>query len=184
MKKRKIIKTERLILRPFELSDAKIVQKKAGDKAVVDTTLNIPYPYTEELGKKWISTHQPQFESGEAIIYAIIFKKTGELIGAIGLTVEKKFNRAELGYWIEKNLWGNGYCTEAAGALLEYAFNEFGFHRIIANHLSRNPASGKVMEKLGMQREGLFREHVIKWDVYEDVVCYGILRDEWLEFNK
>lgn len=123
-------------------------------------------------------------ESGEAITYAILLKETGELVSATGLVIEKRFNHAELGYWIDKNLWGNGYCTEAAGALLEYAFNEFGFHRIIANHLSRNPASGKVMEKLGMQREGLFREHVIKWDVYEDVVYYGILRDEWLEFNK
>ena len=179
MKKRKTLKTERLILCPFKLSDAKVLQEKAGDRAIADTTLNIPYPFTEEIGKEWILTHQPQFESGKAVTYAIKLKETDELIGAVGLNISKEFNHADLGYWIEKDLWGNGYCTEAAKAVVEYGFNEFDLHRIIANHLTRNPSSGKVMQKLGMQQEGLFREHVIKWDKYEDVVYYGILRDEW-----
>jgi len=181
MKEREILKTERLVLRPFELSDAKIVQQKAGDKDIADTTLNIPHPYPDGLAEEWISIHQPKFEAGELINYAIILKETGELIGAVGLRVEKKFNHAELGYWIDKNLWGNGYCTEAARALVEYGFNKYGLHKIFAEHLKRNPASGKVMQKLGMKKEGLLKEHVIKWNKYEDVLVYGILKDIWNE---
>jgi ribosomal-protein-alanine N-acetyltransferase len=179
MKKREILRTERLILRPFELSDAKIVQQKAGDKAVAETTANIPHPYPDGAAEEWISTHQPKFESGELINYAITLEKTGELIGAVGLVINKRFNRAELGFWIEKDLWGKGYATEAARALMDYGFNKFGLHKIFAEHMTRNPVSGKVMKKLGMQKEGLLKEHVLRSDKYEDVVVYGILNDDW-----
>jgi ribosomal-protein-alanine N-acetyltransferase len=179
MKKQEILRTERLILRPFELSDARIVQQKAGDKAVADTTANIPYPYPDGLAEEWISTHQPKFESGELINCAITLEKTRELIGAIGLVINKRFNHAELGFWIEKDLWGKGYATEAARALIDYGFNKFGLHKIFAHHMTRNPASGKVLKKLGMHKEGLLKEHVLRSGRYEDVVLYGILKDDW-----
>ena len=99
------------------------------------------------------------------------------------LLSQKKFNHAELGYWIGKESWRNGYATEAAKALLEYGFNKHGLHRIFARHLKKNPASGKVMQKLGMQQEGLFRDHSFKEDKYEDVVFNGILKDEWNKTN-
>jgi ribosomal-protein-alanine N-acetyltransferase len=178
MKKQEILRTERLILRPFELSDARIVQQKAGDKAVADTTANIPYPYPDGLAEEWISTHQPKFESGELINCAITLEKTRELIGAIGLVINKRFNHAELGFWIEKDLWGKGYATEAARALIDYGFNKFGLHKIFAHHMTRNPASGKVMKKLGMHEEGLLKEHVLRSGKYEDVIVYGILNDD------
>ena len=107
---------------------------------------------------------------------AIVLKPTQELIGAIGLIIDKKFNRAELGYWVAKEYWNQGYCTEAAKAILEYGFHNLHLHKITAIHITRNPASGKVMEKIGMKQEGIFKEHVIKWNKYEDVVSYGILR--------
>ena len=90
MKKREKIETERLILRPFELSDAKIVQQKAGDKAVSENTLNIPHPYPDGAAEEWISTHQPKLEAGELINYAITLKKTGEIIGCVNLVITKK----------------------------------------------------------------------------------------------
>jgi ribosomal-protein-alanine N-acetyltransferase len=179
MKKQEILKTERLILRAFELSDAKIVQRKAGDKAIADTTVNIPHPYPDGAAEKWISTHQPKFESGELINYAITLRETGELIGAVGLVINKRFNHAELGFWIEKDLWGKGYAAEAARALMDYAFNKFGLHRIFAQHMTRNPASGKVMKKLGMHEEGLLKGHILRSGKYEDVVVYGMLNDDW-----
>jgi ribosomal-protein-alanine N-acetyltransferase len=179
MKKQAILRTERLILRPFELSDAKVVQQKAGDKAVADTTANIPYPYPDFAAEEWISTHQSKFESGELINYAITLEKTGELIGAVGLVVDKRFSHAELGFWIDKDLWGKGYATEAARALVDYGFNKVGLHRIFAEHMTRNLASGKVMKKLGMHEEGLLKEHVLRSGKYEDVIVYGILHDDW-----
>ncbi len=173
------IETERLLLRPFELSDGPRVKELAGDKAIPDTTLNIPYPYKDGMAEEWILTHQPKFETGELANYAIVLKSTQILIGAIGLVIDKRFNRAELGYWVAKKYWNKGYCTEAAEAMVEYGFHKLDLHKITATHISRNPASGKVMEKIGMKKEGFFKEHVIKWNKYEDIVNYGILRNEW-----
>ena len=73
--------------------------------------------------------------------------------------------------------WGRGYATEAARAVIEYGFSVLNLHRIYAMHFSRNPASGRVMEKCGMVHEGRFREHVRKWGVFEDVDLRGILRE-------
>jgi len=178
-KDRPKIETKRLLLRPFELSDGSRVKKLAGDKAIADTTLNIPHPYEDGMAEEWISTHQAKFESGELANYAIILKSTKCLIGAIGLTINKRFNRAELGYWIGKEYWNQDYCTEASKAMLEYGFRNLGLNKIIATHIDRNPASGKVMEKIGMKKEGFFREHVTKWEKYEDMASYGILKKEW-----
>ena len=184
MKKRLQFETKRLFLRPFELSDAPRVKELAGDKAIADTTLTIPHPYEDGMAEEWISTHQPRFEAGELVNYAITLKSTQELIGAIGLAINKRFNRAELGYWIGKGYWNNGYCTEAAKVMLEYGFSKLDLHKITATHITRNSASGNVMRKLGMRKEGCFREHVIKWEKFEDVVSYGILRKDYEAYHQ
>jgi RimJ/RimL family protein N-acetyltransferase len=76
--------------------------------------------------------------------------------------------------------WGRGFCTEAAAAVLDYGFESLGLHRVFASYFARNPTSGRVMEKLGMAREGLLRGHVRKWGVFENLVVRGVLREEWL----
>jgi RimJ/RimL family protein N-acetyltransferase len=84
-----------------------------------------------------------------------------------------------MGYWIGAPYWNRGYATEAARAVLRFAFDTVGLHRIYATHFTRNPASGRVMEKTGMQREGVWREHLMRGERFEDAVVYGILREEW-----
>jgi ribosomal-protein-alanine N-acetyltransferase len=180
MKQCQTLHTERLILRPFEMNDAAGVRHLAGDIAVADTTLNIPHPYNDGMAEQWIATHRTKFESGELANFAIIIRSTGELAGAIGLVINRRFDCAELGYWLGRQFWAQGYCTEAGHAILNYGFTELNLNRIHASHFSRNPASGRVMEKLGMTREGVLRQHVKKWDKYEDSVQYGILRQEWV----
>ncbi len=167
------------MLRQFELLDAQRVRKLAGDKAVADTTLNIPHPYKDGMAEEWILTHQPKFEAGKFVNFAIILKSIQKLIGSIGLIIDKRFNRGELGYWIGKEYWNQGYCTEAARAVLEYGFRQLDLHKITSSHFVRNPSSGKVMRKIGMKKEGVCKEHVIKWEKYEDLVIYAILRKEW-----
>ena len=179
MKERSTIETERLLLRPFELSDAKAVQCLAGDRAIADTTLDVPHPYEDGMAEEWISSHQPKFETGELSNFAVVLRAAGELIGAIGLRITLRFDRAELGYWIGTPYWNNGYCTEAGGAVLQYGFSVLKLNRIHASHLTRNPASGKVMQKLGMVHEGCARQHVKRWDRYEDLELYGILKEQW-----
>ena len=75
--------------------------------------------------------------------------------------------------------WGRGYATEAAAALCDYAFGALEVHRIAAQHLLRNPASGRVMQKLGMRREGVLRGAVRKWGRFEDIALYAALAPEW-----
>jgi RimJ/RimL family protein N-acetyltransferase len=173
------IETKRLILRPFKLSDADRVRELAGNKLIADTTLNIPHPYEKGMAKDWISGHRNDFESGTSVHFAITLKPTRELIGAVGLLIEKKFNRAELGYWIGKDYWNKGYCTETAITIVEYGFKELRLNKIESSHFERNPASGKVMRNIGMKKEGFRREHVIKRDKYENLVEYAILKKEW-----
>jgi len=89
-------------------------------------------------------------------------------------------DRAELGYWVGRPYWGRGYATEAGLGLLAHSFGVLRLNRVFAIHYSRNPASGRVLQKLGMRQEGVMPQHIKKWGVYVDAVCYGVLRDDWL----
>lgn len=173
------LETGRLLLRPFTLADAPAVQSLAGAVEIASTTLQVPHPYEDGMAEVWILTHAPAYEAGTQAVFAITERTGGLLVGATGLTIEPAHARAELGYWIGVPYWGRGYATEAARALLELGFERLGLHRIQATYLTRNPASGRVMQKLGMHPEGVLRQHVRKWGVFEDLAVYGILAAEW-----
>jgi len=175
------IQTERLLLRPFVQSDAATVEMLLDDKEIASNCRRVDYPYPRGGGAEWIATHQPARQTGDG--YALAIVRTDEdqknpLIGAIGLEVNKEDHNAELGYWVGREFWNQGYCTEAAIAVIEFGFETLGLRRICSEHMARNPASGKVMKKAGLTREGLRRKHVRKWGVFEDVVVYGILSDD------
>lgn len=180
MKQRPTLHTARLLLRPFALADAQDVQRLAGDKAIADTTANIPHPYLDGMAEQWIATHQERFETAELVNFAIVQRDIGILIGAISLmNLSAHHKRGELGYWIGQPYWNKGYCTEAAQAILAYGFSGLELNRIHGRFLKRNPASGRVMEKIGMIQEGCLRAHDKKWEQFEDVVLYGMLKSEW-----
>ncbi len=174
------IETARLILRPFQLSDAAAVQELAGERDIADTTMNIPHPYEDGMAEEWIAGHEPGYSEGEGATFAITLRVDTALIGAIGLRVDRSLNKAELGYWVGKPFWNHGYATEAAAAVLAFGFDELGLNRIQARHLARNPSSGRVMEKAGMLREGIARQDAIKWEQYEDLVSYALLLEDWI----
>jgi RimJ/RimL family protein N-acetyltransferase len=173
------ITSDRLLLRPFTLSDAADVQRLAGDWAVADTTLNIPHPYPDGAAERWIIGHAERFQRREILTLAVTVRATGELAGCISLRLHDDHGRAEMGYWMGVPYWNRGYCSEAARALVAYGFEQMALNRIYAHHLTRNPASGRVMQKAGMTYEGTQRQHVKKWDRYEDIAAYGILRSEF-----
>ena len=167
--------TERLVLRPFVPADAPRIQELAGERDVALNTMHIPHPYPEGGAEEWIATQDEKREHGN-VIFAI---DDGGFVGGIGLRVQREFDRAEIGYWIGKPIWGRGYATEAAGAIIRLGFEEMNLNRIYAGYFSRNAASARVMVKNGMKYEGTLRQHVRKWDEFVDVVYYGILRCEW-----
>ncbi len=173
------LQTERLILRPFSAADAPEVQRLAGDQMVASTTKNIPHPYEDGMAEAWIATHGPAFARGEAVSFAIERRVDGQLLGTIGLTLAPQHGRAEMGYWLGVPYWNQGFATEAARAVVAYAFQTLSLNKVYAQHLTRNPASGRVMQKVGMRHEGILRQHVLKWGVFEDLKTYSILRREF-----
>jgi RimJ/RimL family protein N-acetyltransferase len=183
------IATPRLVLRPFRPGDATAVARLAGDRDVASTTASIPHPYPARLAAEWIASHPARVSAGTEVIFAVTLRKArirrtavaadgGRLIGAVGLILEPTSRKAEMGYWIGKPYWGKGYATEAARAVIAYGFDVLSLNRIFAHHMTRNPASGRVLEKAGMTFEGGLRQHILKWDRFEDVRIYGILRSE------
>lgn len=171
--------TARLRLRPFVLTDAGAVSALAGDEAIARDTLNIPHPYDPAAAADWITAHPAQYERREAVTYAVVRAADDVLVGAVGLILDPANDSAELGYWIGREYWGRGYATEAARAVVAWAFPALDLHRIHAGHFPRNPASGRVLRKLGMRHEGRHREHVKKWGEYLDLEWFGLLRREF-----
>jgi len=172
-----VLQTDRLFLRRFILADAPEVARHCGNREVAATTLNIPHPYSEGDAESWILSQKKTREDGTGVDLAVT-NWTGDLVGSMGLVIDPRHGIAELGYWIGADHWNRGYATEAGRAVLTYAFGPLGLRRVHAFHFSRNAASGRVLEKLGMTREGLWRKHIMKWGVPEDLVGWGILAEE------
>ena len=137
-------------LRPFSIKDADLVQEMAGNFNVAKMTMNVPHPYLPGKAEQWINDHPLKWESRTGASYAITSKQTKELFGAIGL-VSIENGQASIGYWIGEPFWGNGYCSEAGAGLVQYGFSSLGLDRVYAEHLSINPASGRVMQNIGMK---------------------------------
>ena len=171
--------THRLTLRPFTLADAPAVVRLLNDRDVAKT-LTVPFPYTLRHAREWIAAHDAAAERSERFIWAITAKEAARLMGAIELRVRSAPHVGELGYWLGKAFWGQGYMTEAAQAVLPYGFQEVGLYRIQAKHWHNNPASGRVMQKIGMTYEGTLRAAASRWGEYLDVLVYAVLRDEVL----
>ena len=184
MKQQPTITTERLILRSYRMDDAPELQRLIGERDIAATTMNIPHPYEDGMAEEWISKRQQLFDSGEQMNLAITHRQDGFLIGGIGFnTIDRESERAEIGYWIAVPYWNKGYGTEAARAAVRYGFTVMNLNRIHAAHFSNNPASGRVLQKIGMKYEGCRRQHHKKWGVLLDWECYGILRSEYEILN-
>jgi [ribosomal protein S5]-alanine N-acetyltransferase len=169
------LETARLKLRPYSEADIAELVALIGARKVAATTLRIAHPYTEQDARAFLALAQ---EPGK-IWLATTLRSDGRQIGGVGLRVEDPHQHAELGYWLGVPYWRQGYATEAAGEMLRYGFVELGLHRIFASHFRHNPASGRILLKLGMRYEGCQREHLRKWDQFVDSELYGVLRQEW-----
>jgi RimJ/RimL family protein N-acetyltransferase len=173
------LRTRRLLLGAFASEDAAELQRLAGAREIADTTVSIPHPYDLDHALAWIGQQRREAVRGRAVNFAIRLLRDGPLIGSAGLRdIDREHLQAELGFWIGREWWGHGYAREAAAAVIRFGFESLGLNRISAHHMERNPAAGKVLLAAGMQREGLLRQRVRKWGVYEDVVLYAIVRDD------
>lgn len=140
------MRSPRLTYRLIDTRDASRIAALAGDWDIARMTARIPHPYSLVDADQWIGSI-----GGDEFVRAI--ERDGELIGAVGY-IEGDASQAEIGYWIGKPWWGNGYATEAASALVEHCFGEAGFKRLTAGHFIDNAASARVIKKLGFRRVG------------------------------
>lgn len=175
MEKFPILQTERLILSQLEEKDIPFIVELLQHRIFSDLTSNIPYPYVENDARSWVKMSKEAFENNTGYTFAIR-NKEGQIIGAIGLH-DRDDDKAELGYWIGIPYWNKGYVTEAAKAIIDFGFNELKLNKIFATHFPHNPASGRIMEKAGMEQEAVLIKEVKKGGEYFDLVRYCILKD-------
>lgn len=173
--------TPRLVLRPWALSDAEDVARICNDKELAAATASLPHPYTLDHARQWLQDRMAGRIEGfdRAVTLAGCLQSTGALVAACGLRIHDQHGVGELGYWVAREAWGNGYATEAAHAVVDHGFAAMGLRRVVANYHRRNVASGRVLQKLGFTIEGCLRRHVVRFGHIEDLVLTGMLREEW-----
>ena len=165
--------TERLLLRPFRMSDVDDVLAYGSDPGWAEFPL---HPYD-----RGVAEHRVAYSVAEswdkAAEFAIVFD--GRVVGLVALVIDAKHQTAELGYETARDMWGRGLAPEAAAAVCDWGFREYGLARIYAVADARNKRSHRVMQKLGMKYEGTERSSEVRSGERADEVCYGVLRDEW-----
>ncbi|SIQ96176.1 GNAT family N-acetyltransferase [Chryseobacterium sp. RU33C] len=174
MKKFPVIQTERLTLSQLEERDISSIVEYLQHRIFSDLTSNIPYPYVENDAISWVKMSKEAFDNNTGYTFAIR-NKEGQIMGAIGLH-DRDDDKAELGYWIGIPYWDKGYVTEAAKAIIDFGLNELKLNKIFATHFLHNPASGRIMEKIGMEQEAVLIKEVKKDGEYFDLVRYCILK--------
>jgi len=175
------LRTDRLLLRAFAEDDWRAVHEYACDPEVVRY---MPWgPNTEEQTREFnrLRLQAQEAPDGSEHCFAVVLRAEGRLIGGCNITLSDNPDNREawIGYCLNRRYWGQGYGTEVARALIAFGFGSLGLHRIFATCDPRNIGSWRVMEKVGMQREGRLRGHKWQRGQWRDSFLYGTLEDEW-----
>lgn len=171
------LETSRLVLSPLDERHLSRFLAVAGERAIADTTVSIPHPLTEAGALDWIRRAAAESASGRAAHFAIAVRPADDdLAGYVAIkAIDRIHEEGELGFMIDARHAGQGYITEAAARVLAFAFDDLRLNRVCAYNMVRNPASGRVLSKLGFQQEGRLRQRVRKWGIYEDVLLWSKL---------
>lgn len=181
----KTIETKRLILRPFTVEDANSFFQNVTSDSEVNRFLTWPLHEAVEDTKKLLAGWGERYENPERYCWAIVLMDSEEVIGTIAApTVKNRVEAVEVTYCIGSKWWGQGIVPEALQSVMKFLFEEVQANRIEAGFDSNNPNSGRVMEKVGMQKEGILRQAGRNNQGLFDLVFYGILREDWLELQK
>jgi ribosomal-protein-alanine N-acetyltransferase len=138
--------------------------------------------HTAEAAKAFLDRALTEAEQSPRVGYgfAVVELSTSFVIGDVSIGIASVPNqRAEIGYTLRRDRWGQGLATEAARLLLAFGFDELGMHRIEANTHPANIASARVLEKIGMSYEGRIRDHLLVQGAWRDSLSYSILEPEW-----
>lgn len=170
------IEGERIDLRVIESEDTEFL-RRAAEPAV---RRNLTVQWTPTNDGDWEEYVENTASADDETVVTLLACRDAEPIGEVMLRpLRRRKSRAELGYWLVPEAWGEGYATEAAGLLLGYAFDELGLHRVSARVCEANEASQRVLEKLDFTREGVTRDGGLLDGDHVDVYKYGLLEGEW-----
>lgn len=165
-------------IRKWELSDAKDLAAALSNRKVQDNLRDgLPYPYTEQDGKEFISA---MLSADENETFAFAITVDNMVLGSIGIFRQGNIHRqtAELGYYIAEEYWGKGIMTEAVKQICEYVFANSDIIRIYAEPFAYNIASCRALEKAGFQYEGTLRSNAVKNGKVIDMKMYSLLKEE------
>lgn len=177
------LNTGRLRLRKIRHTDISSLLKYCNNEKISDQILNIPFPYNEEDAIYRLNFVLQGFKNKERYVFGITLKENDELIGEIGLHLDKNNNSGQFGYWIAEPFWGRGIATEATAAILQFGFGSLDLNKIYATHYPDNIASGKVMLKNKMIKEAEMREHYKVNSAYRNVIQYRLTKKEYNGLN-
>lgn len=170
-----VLSTNRLVLRPFRDDDAPAVARLLSTPRMSEHTLSFQHPYPVETARSWIGQHNAWAEEGVHLQWAVTLPDN-TLVGTISLALQQDPPQGDLGYWIGVDYWNNGYATEAARAIVNYAFDTLRLSRIEASCFATNTASIRVLEKAGLRREAILPEQIEDGGVMHDVLRFGFSR--------
>ena len=185
MKTQPRLETERLVLRLISYGDSAAIQAAASLHAVADTMISIPHPYPRDEANRFISHQLAASEAGLCFAFVIESRNRNAFFGIIEIReIERDHSQAELSFWLIPDEWGCGYMSEALKSVVRFAFESLELNRLYAYHMIRNPGSGIVLQKNGFVREGILRQRVRKWGVFEDVALWAVLREDWRRLKR
>jgi len=174
------IETDRLIIREFNEDDFKAIHTY-GSKCEV--TRYLPFGPNSEIDTKLFLKKVINYKLQNPRCdyeFAVVLKKNNKLIGGCGIHVINIGNKeGSIGYCYDNQFWGNGYASESANAIINFGFNKLNLHRIFGTCHPDNIGSAKVMEKVGMIKEGCLREHKFQKGKWRDSFIYSILDSEY-----
>lgn len=171
-----VLETERTILRKVTLQDAEDLYAYASDEEVSKYTTWHPHRSIEDT-RQFICQIMQKYENKEIAPWGIEDKHTGTFIGTCGFGHwNTRHARAEIAYILSRTYWNQGYMTEIVKRMIQFGFEKMGLVRIEARCHPENIASARVMEKAGMQFEGILRKHLFARGVHQDVKMYSIIK--------
>ena len=178
------LETPRLQLRKLTMRDAADVYDYSRDPLVAEHVLWEAHRSIFDT-RSYIRYMQRKYRMSEPASWGIVLKSTGRVVGTIGfMWIQQDNASAEVGYSLARAQWNNGYMTEALNRVVRYGFETLSLNRIEAQHETTNPASGAVMRKCGMVKEGTLRQRLMNKGRFVDVDLYAMLRREWVAAHK
>lgn len=173
------LETERLLLRRFTIEDAQnVFNNWASDKNTCRTSNWDCYKnveFTKDILKKWIA----KYDEGD-YNWAVELKSSHEIIGNINaVNFSEKHQNCEIGYAYGSKYWNKGYATEALKRVIDFFLNDVQIHLVEAKHASSNPQSGRVLQKAGMQQDGILRDRRINklTHTFDAIIYYSIIHN-------